>query len=314
MLKYLIRRILSAIPVLFGITIIDYVIMSLAGNPLSMIQTAKVTKAAVEAKKAALGLDQPVYMQYLTWLKNLLHGNMGYSLQSYEPVSKIIGSHIAPTLLLMGVSLLIGFAIAIVFGVYAAVHKNEKTDYAIVTVSFLGISIPNFFLALILIYIFTIRLHILPSSGMTTQGTGANVSDTIVHMIMPVIVLSSYIAGSNIRYVRSSVLEILQKEYLITAKAKGIGQRKMILVHALKNALIPIITVLGMQIPVLFGGAVIVEQIFGWPGLGLITMNAILQRDYPVIMGVCLMTAIVVLAANLITDLIYALVDPTIQY
>lgn len=314
MIRYIIRRILSAIPVLLGITILDYAIMSLAGNPLSMIASAKVSSAAVEVKKAALGLNEPVYMQYIHWLKELLHGNMGYSLQSYEPVSKMIASHVFPTLLLMGSSFLIGFLIAIIFGVYAALHKNQKRDHAIIAVSFFGISMPNFFFALILIYIFTIRLKVLPSTGMSTLGGNKGVVDVMRHMIMPVLVLSFYVAGSNIRYVRSSVIEVMKKEYLLAAKAKGMGVRRILWVHTLKNASIPILTVLGMQIPVLFGGAVIIEEIFGWPGLGLITMNAILQRDYPVIMGICLMTAIVVLLANLVTDILYALVDPTIQY
>ena len=148
---------------------------------------------------------------------------------------------------------------------------------------------------------------------MTTLGTGGGFLDVLKHMIMPVIVLSTSMAGSNIRYIRSAVLEILQQDYLRTARAKGIGHFKVINKHALRNALVPIVTVIGMEIPVLFGGAVIIEQVFSWPGLGLMTMSAITSRDYPVIMGVCLLSAVVVLAANLITDILYALVDPTIQ-
>lgn len=314
MIRYIIRRILSAIPVLVGITIIDYAMMSLAGNPLSMIASAKVSQAAVATKKAALGLDEPVYMQYIHWMKELLHGNLGYSLQSYEPVSKIIVSHVAPTLLLMGTSFLIGLIIALIFGIYAAVHKNQKRDHAIIAVSFFGISMPNFFFALILIFLFTIKLKILPSTGMSTIGGKNSVLDVVRHMIMPTIVLSFYVAGSNIRYVRSAMIEVMKKDYLVTAKAKGMGTKRILWIHTLKNASISILTVIGMQIPVLFGGAVIIEEIFGWPGLGLITMNAVLQRDYPLIMGICLLTAIIVLIANLLTDILYALLDPTIHY
>jgi peptide/nickel transport system permease protein len=314
MFKYIVKRILIAIPVLFGITIIDYAIMSLAGSPLAMMQGPKVTQAAIEAKSIALGLDQPVYIQYWVWLKQLLHGNLGYSIKNYQPVSTIIGSHIGSTLLLMGTSLIIGLIIAVPIGIYSAVHPYSKRDYTMVTASFLGSSIPGFFLSLILIYIFTIRLGWLPSSGMTTVGTSGGFIDIVKHMVMPVMVLVISIAGSNIRYVRSAVLEILQQDYLRTAKAKGIGPFLTINKHALRNALIPIVTVIGMQIPTLFGGAVIIEQVFSWPGLGLIAMNAIINRDYPVIMGVCLLTAVVVLLANLITDIVYALVNPTIQY
>ncbi len=164
-----------------------------------------------------------------------------------------------------------------------------------------------------MIYLFTVKLGWLPSSGMTTLGTQGGFADVAKHMVMPVIVLAASIAGRNIRYIRSAMLEILQQDYLRTARAKGIGNFNVINKHALRNALVPIVTVVGMEIPVMFGGAVIVEQIFSWPGLGLMTMSAITSRDFPVIMGVCLLSAIVVLIANLITDILYALVDPTIQ-
>lgn len=313
MSKYIIKRILIAVPVLIGITIIDYAIMCLAGSPLEMLQGPRVSEAAVEAKKIALGLDQPFYIQYFVWLSQLLQGNMGYSIKSYQPVSEMIQSHLGPTLLLMGVSLLVSLLIAIPAGIYSAIHQYSRGDYTVVTLSFLGSSIPGFFLSLLLIYIFTVRLGWLPSSGMITLGTKGGAFDVAKHMIMPVLVLATSMAGSNIRYIRSAVLEILQQDYLRTARAKGIGRFKVIYKHALRNALIPIITVIGMEIPVLFGGAVIIEQVFSWPGLGLMTMSAITSRDYPVIMGVCLLSAVVVLAANLLTDILYALADPTIQ-
>ncbi len=311
--KYILKRILIAIPVLIGITIIDYAIMCLVGSPLEMLQGPRISEAAVEAKKIALGLDQPFYVQYAVWVRELLRGNMGYSISSYQPVSEMIGSHLGPTLLLMGVSLLVSLLIAVPAGIYSAVRQYSKGDYAVVTFSFLGSSIPSFFMALLLIYLFTVKLGWLPSSGMITLGTEGGFADVLKHMIMPVIVLAFSLAGSNIRYIRSSVLEILQQDYLRTAKAKGIGYRNVIGKHAMRNALISIITVVGMQVPMLFGGAVIVEQIFSWPGLGLMTMSAITSRDYPVIMGVCLLSAIVVLVTNIVTDVLYALADPTIQ-
>ena len=314
MFKYIIKRILIAIPVLIGITIIDYAIMCLAGSPLEMLQGPRISQEALVNKAIQLGLDKPFYIQYLVWMGQLLQGNLGTSLKSYQPVADMIGSHIGPTLLLMGTSLIVGLAIAVPSGIYSAIHQYKKRDYAVVTLSFIGVSIPGFFLALMLIYLFTVKLGWLPSSGMTTLGTDGGFWDVVRHMIMPVTVLAVSVAGSNIRYVRSSMLEILQSDYLRTATAKGLGRKRVINKHALRNALIPIITVIGMQIPTLFGGSIIVEKIFSWPGLGLMTMNAILGRDYPVIMGVCLLTAVVVLAGNLITDILYALVDPTITY
>lgn len=313
MSKYIIRRILIAVPVLIGITVIDYAIMCLAGSPLEMLQGPRISEAAVEAKKIALGLDQPFYVQYFVWLGQLLRGNMGYSLKTYQPVADMIGSHLGPTLLLMGVSLLVSLLMAVPAGIYSAVHQYSKGDYTVVTLSFLGSSVPGFFLSLLLIFLFTVKLGWFPSGGMTTLGTDGGAADVAAHMVMPVLVLAFSMAGTNIRYIRSAVLEILQQDYLRTARAKGIGRFRVINKHALRNALIPIVTVVGMEIPVLFGGQVIIEQIFSWPGLGLMTMNAITNRDYPVIMGVCLLSAVVVLAANLLTDILYALVDPTIQ-
>ena len=311
--KYILKRILIAIPVLIGITLIDYAIMCLAGSPLEMLKGPRISDAALQAKEIAAGLDKPLIVQYFVWLFRLLQGNLGYSMKSYEPVSAMIGSHIGPTLLLMGASLALSLLIAVPAGIYSAVKQYSKGDYAVVTASFIGSSIPSFFLALILIYIFTVKLGILPSSGMNTLGMDGSVADTIRHMVLPVTVLAVSLAGSNIRYIRSSFLEILQQDYLRTARAKGIGYKRVIWKHAMRNALLPIVTVIGMQIPMLFGGAVIIEQVFSWPGLGLMTMTAIMGRDYPVIMGVCLLSAVVVLVSNLITDILYALVDPTIQ-
>ena len=226
--KYIIKRILIAIPVLIGITIIDYGIMCLAGSPLEMLQGPRISEAAVEAKKIALGLDKPFYIQYFIWMEQLLHGNMGYSMKSYQPVADMIGSHLGPTLLLMGVSLIVSLIMAVPAGIYSAVYQYSKGDYAVVTASFLGSSIPGFFLSLLLIYIFTVRLGWLPSNGMITLGTEGGFTDIVKHMIMPVLVLAFSMAGSNIRYIRSAVLEILQQDYLRTARAKGIGRFKVI--------------------------------------------------------------------------------------
>lgn len=311
--KYIIKRILVAIPVLIGITIIDYALCSAAGSPLAMMQSARTTAGALAEREAQMGLDQPVYIQYFLWLGNILRGNLGVSYKSYQSVSEMIATHVGPTLLLMGVSLVVSLLLSLPAGIYSAVRQYSKGDYAVVGLSFLFSSVPSFFLALLLVYLFTVRLGWLPSSGMTTLGTGGGVADVARHMVMPVLVLAVSMAGTNIRYFRSAMLEILQKDYLRTAKAKGIGRFRVVNKHALRNALLTVITVIGMEIPVLFGGSIIVEQVFSWPGLGLMTMNAISSRDYPTIMGVCLFSAVVVLVSNLVTDILYAVADPTIQ-
>lgn len=313
MTRYIIKRLLIAIPVLIGITMLDYLIMSLAGSPLTMMQGPRVSQAAVEARAIQLGLTQPAYIQYFTWLTQLLHGNWGYSIKTYQPVYDMIAQNLGPTLLLVGTSMVLGFVIAIPLGVYSATHQYTKGDYTAVTFSFLGTSIPSFFLSLILVYFFTVRLGWLPSSGMVTLGTGGDFGDVARHMVMPAAVLTASLAGSNLRYIRSSFLEILQQDYLRTAKAKGIGRFRTINKHAMRNALLPLITVFSMQIPMLIGGSVVVEQVFSWPGLGLLTMTSIMNRDYPVIMGVSLLSAVIVLAGNLIADILYAIVDPSIQ-
>jgi peptide/nickel transport system permease protein len=313
MLKYIAKRLLIALPVLIGITLIDFAMTCMAGSPLDALVGPRISEDAVAAKEIALGLDKPFYVQYWIWLKQLLQGNMGYSMKSFQPVAEMIGKHIWPTLLLMGSSFIVGLLIALTAGVYSATHQYTKRDYAVVTASFIGTAVPSFFLALLFIYIFNIQLGWLPGSGMTTLGTDGGFLDVLRHLIMPMMVLAVGMAGTNIRYIRSAVLEILGKDYLRTARAKGIGRRKVTVRHALRNALVTVVTIFGMQLPMLLGGAVIVEQVFSWPGLGLMTMSAINARDYPVIMGVCLLSAVVVLLGNLLTDILYAVVDPTIR-
>ena len=281
MAKYILKRILIALVVLWGITVIDFLIMSLIGNPIEIMSGGpKVNDAMLARRAQSMGLDKPVIVQYWNWLVAICHGDFGYSYKNYESVASQIRSHLGPTLVLTGSALLLSMVISIIGGVFSAVHQHKKSDYTIVTASFFGQSIPSFFLGLLLIYVFAVRLGVLPASGMRTLG---------------------------------AMLEILSKDYLRTAKGKGIGRQAVIWRHALRNALIPIITVIGMEIPGLFGGSIIIEQIFSWPGLGLLTMNAVLARDYPVIMAVALLSAVVVLTANLITDILYAVVDPTVR-
>ncbi|WP_301173446.1 ABC transporter permease [Brevibacillus nitrificans] len=316
MFNYVMRRILTAIPILFGVTIINFIIMKMApGNPVDMLVSPKLPAAAIEAKKIELGLNEPAYVQYISWLKNLvLHGDLGYSMITYEPVGQMIWEHMGPTVLLMGTSLLLGVAIAIPLGILSASRQYSKLDYTAVTGSFLGISIPNFFLGLGLIYVFSIQLKLLPSSGMTELGGKGGFLDVLLHLILPVIVLTANVSGRIIRYVRSSVLEILGQDYLRTARAKGLKEFLVVNRHAMRNALLPIVTVLGMEIPILFGGAVVIEQIFSWPGIGQLTLSSIMSRDYSTIMGLNLVAAVVVIFANLLTDVVYAFVDPRIKY
>ena len=312
MIRYIIKRLFTALVTLAGITILDYALLNLAGDPVQMMAGPKANAAALAIKAQQLGMDRPVYIRYFRWLQAVLHGDLGISYKTYQPVLAMIRQYLGPTLILMGVSLLLSMLLAMILGIYAAVHQHSKRDYAIVSFAFLGQSIPSFFLALLLVYVFSVRLGWLPGSGMRQLGTGG-AGVQLPYLILPTLVLALSQVGNNIRYIRSGMLEILNKDFMRTLKGKGISRRRIIYIHGLRNALVSMITVFGMEIPSLFGGSIIVEQIFSWPGLGLTTMNAILARDVPVIMGTCLLSAVAVLAGNLLTDIIYALVDPTIR-
>lgn len=315
MFSYIVRRLLIAIPILFGVSVVNFIIINMApGSPVDMLIDPNLTAADLEARRQALGLDAPLYVQYFRWAANLLTGNMGYSMTSYEPVTHLIGQRIGPTALLMGLSLLVGLLIALPLGIISASKQYSKIDYLATGGAFFGISVPSFFLALGLIYVFSLQLKLLPSGGMVTLGGGGGFGDRLLHLVLPVTVLGISIAGKKIRYVRSSVLEILGEDYLRTARAKGLREFIVINKHALRNALIPIITVVGLEIPILLGGAVITEQIFSWPGIGQLTMASIMSRDYPTLMGLNLLAAVMVLVGNLVTDIVYSVADPRIRY
>lgn len=315
MRHYIFRRLLIAIPVFFGITILSFLIINMApGNPVDMLINPNTPKEMLELKKELLGLNDPIYVQYVKWLGGILRGKLGYSFSSFAPVSQLIGERIGPTLLLASSALLMGILIAIPVGIISAVKQKSKVDYLLTGLSFLGTSIPPFFLGLGLIYLIGIQLKWLPTGGMFTLGGSRGAYDIFLHMILPVTVLGITIAGKKVRYVRASMLDVLQQDYLRTARAKGLSELIVTNKHALRNALIPIITIIGAEVPLLLGGSIIIEQVFQWPGIGQLTMEAILSRDYPTLMGLNLVAAIVVLSTNIFMDILYAIADPRIKY
>jgi peptide/nickel transport system permease protein len=315
MIQYIIRRIVIAVPVLIGVTIFNFFIINLApGNPVDMFVNPNMSAADIEAKKEALGLNDPLWEQYGRWMGNLLQGDFGYSFATYEPVMNNIADRFGPTILLMGTALIIAYLIAIPIGILSATRQYSFVDYITTSFSFLGISIPNFFLGLGAIYIFSIVLQLFPTGGMNTLGSTGGFADTFIHLILPAFVLGTAIAGNMVRYVRSSMLEVLGQDYLRTARAKGLREFFVNNKHALRNALIPIVTVIGLDIPLLIGGAVVTEQIFQWPGLGQLTIQSIGSRDYPTLMALNFLAAFTVLFSNLLTDVLYSVVDPRIKY
>ncbi|MDR3123194.1 MAG: ABC transporter permease [Treponema sp.] len=315
MKNYLIRRLLLTIPIILGISFVTFFIINLApGSPLDLMVSPAMTPEAKLILERNMGLDAPLSAQYATWLWNVLRGNLGYSYNSYRPVAQVIAGRIPATFLLMGGALVLGLLFAVPLGILSAVRQHSVFDYCATFIAFFGVSTPNFFFGLGLIYLFCLKIRIFPSSGMFTLGQAKTLSDLLRHLALPCAVLAVNISGRFIRYVRSAMLDVLEQDYLRTAAAKGAPYFSRIWTHAFRNALLPIITLIGLEIPSLLGGAVVTEQIFSWPGIGRLTMDSIATRDYPVLMGINLLTAAMVLAAGLITDILYALADPRIKY
>ncbi len=316
---YLLRRLVISVPVLLFVTLIAFALVNLApGDPVtSMINP--VTRAElgpewVEQRQKALGLDKPVAYRYGIWLKELLQGNLGYTLIGGQPVADQIKARIGPTLLLMVSAITLGTVIGIPLGVISALRPNSRTDYLFTIFGFLAISTPVFFLGLAGMYIFAVNLQWLPTSGMRTLGVPKSTVDLIQHMILPVTVLALVHIPLVMRYTRASMIETFRQDYVTTARAKGLKERSVILWHAFRNALIPLITIIGLSLPELLSGAVITETIFQWPGMGMLAMRAVNARDYPLVLGVILVTACMVLISNLISDLCYAVADPRIRF
>lgn len=318
MAKYIIRRLLIAIPILIGITIIDFALINLApGDPIdAMIDpTAPVNVGSQEILREQMGLNKPLPVRYGIWLRELLSGNMGYSYVKNVSVAERIGDRLGATLWLTSAALFISVAIGIPLGILSALNQYSWLDYLLTIFSFLGISVPSFFLALAGIYIFSLKLGLLPPFGMVSlRSELPRTLDIIYHLILPATVLGLAGVGSLMRFARTSMLEIVSMDYIITARSKGLSENVIVWGHALRNALIPLITILGLRLPGLFGGSVIIESVFSWPGIGQLAIESITDRDYPQIMGLLLITAVLILIANLLTDILYAYADPRIRY
>ena len=317
MIRYIIRRLLISIPVLFGITVIIFVLANLMpGDAVTAMVTdeAPISGQALEARRAQLGLDQPMPVRYVIWVQQLLRGNLGYSFVTSVSIGATIAKRVPATLELMGVSLLFSNHIGVNLGIVSAIKQYSLLDYVLTILGFAGLSVPVFFLGMLLIYIFALRLGWFPTSGMRTAGEPFSLQDNLRHLVLPALSLGVLRTAVFLRYTRASMLDVLQSDYITTARGKGLTENLVIIRHAMRNALIPIITIVGLNLPVLFAGAVIIETVFQWPGMGLLYITAVRQRDYPMIMGLGLIFAIVVLMSNLLTDITYAFADPRIRY
>lgn len=317
--RYLLRRLLIAIPVLLGITFVAFAALALApGDPiLARIDPSILAQQSpewIEERRRELGLDQPIPVQYVKWLSGLVQGDLGYSVATRRSVGDELRTRLPVSLKLMGAALLFGLVVGIPFGALAALKQHSRLDYALSSLTMLLISTPTFFLGLLAIYLFGVHLRLLPTGGMATLGAIPNLSDQIRHLVLPATVLGLRNAALLMRHTRSSLLEVLREDHVTTARGKGLSQRVVFLRHVLRNALIPIISVLGFLLPELVVGAVITEQVFAWPGMGFMAVRAAADRDPSMLMGVVLVVGIGVLISTLAADIAYAVADPRVRF
>lgn len=313
--RYLIQRVLGAIPLLIGVSLIIFTILHLApGDPLSVYaENPAVTQEALDHIRESFGLDRPLPEQYVRWFTSFIRGEWGYSMRTNNPAFSDALSRLPATVLLSGSAFVLALIIALPLGIVSAVKRYTWIDHTATFFSFLGISTPVFWLGLMAQLAFAVELRWLPSAGMSTVGDGSFL-DQLRHLILPASVLSlAFVAGWS-RYVRSSMIEVLDLDYVRTARAKGLREWAVVNRHALKNALIPVVTVVALDFAVLFSGAVITETIFAWPGLGRLFVESMTGRDYPVLLGLLMFGSFGLILINLVTDLLYASLDPRVRY
>ena len=313
MKEYIIKRMIQMVPVLLLVSIFSFMIIHFApGDPLNMYIRQDMTQQEMDDIREDLGLDGTIVEQYFAWLKEICRGNFGNSLINHQPVAAQIFEKLPATVLLMGTAFLLSLLGAIPLGLWSGMKKNKATDQIVSVLSYIGISIPSFWLALMLIIVFALNLHWLPSNGMRTVGSDS-LLDILRHLILPSIVLSVGNMAVFTRYIRSNTISQLEEEYVLTAKAKGVPKRKIMTGHVLKNCLLPVITIAGMNLASLVTGSFIIESVFGWPGMGTLGMSAINSRDYPMIMGFTMLSCVILIIGNFVADLLYGVADPRIK-
>jgi peptide/nickel transport system permease protein len=315
MWKYTVRRLLIAAMVLFVISILDFAFINIApGDPIQALLPPETTVGVAAQRYEAAGLNASGPVRYVRWLQALAHGNLGKSFQSGQSTTQTIRETLPATLLLTGSAMLLALAIGVPLGIASALKERSWLDELTTIWSFTLTSIPGFFLALLAVFAFAVRLHWFPTSGMQSYDKPSDPVDLLRHLILPVTVLGLLHVPGYVRYVRASMLDVMRQDFIRTARSKGLRERAVTWRHTLPNALSPLITILGLSLPGLVGSSVLIEQVFAWPGMGQLSINAALYRDYPVFMGTSLLYAVAVLFSNLLADLIYAVADPRIRF
>ena len=314
MVEYVIRRTLQALVTLFLVTVLTFVLIHLApGGPTQVMIAPGISPEAFEIQKRNLGLDDPIHIQYFRWVGKLLQGDLGTTFKNNIPVGDILWPTIGNTLILMIAAWLVTLVIALPWGIYNSTKLYGLSDQTASFISYLGFAMPTFWFGIILQQIFAMKLRWLPLSDMWTYGREGQIGDLIMHMIMPVMVLSLGFLAAYVKYSRASMLEVLDQDYIRTARAKGVKERRVIFRHALRNAMIPIVTIMGLDLPMLVSGAALTEKVFNWPGMGRLFVDMANAREYQVLMAIVIVTSVFVILGNLLADIFDAIVDPRVQ-
>lgn len=316
--QYIIRRSLVAIPTLLAISFVMFLLLDLApGNPLDAMvrpEQGGLSQETYEYYRARFGLDKPFLIRYFYWLKEVFRGNLGIRTVNFRPVAEELAPRLKNTLILASSALFLGVTLGIMIGIVSAIFKYSILDYVITITAFGSLSVPVFFMAFLLIYVFTYLWPVLPAAGTTTVGAENSVLDYVRHLILPMLALSTVEVATFTRYMRSGLLKVLSEDYIRTAAAKGLAHTKVLLRHALRNALTTVITMIGFRLQVLVAGAVVVESVFNWPGMGSMFLEGVHGRDFPLIMGYTLVFAVAIVISNLLVDIAYGIIDPRVSY
>ncbi|REE87382.1 peptide/nickel transport system permease protein [Paenibacillus taihuensis] len=314
MTEYLVRRLFQSVLVLFLISILTFAMIHAApGGPTQVFLAPGLSPEAAKVQAHNLGLDRPVLVQYSIWLGHLVTGDLGYTFKNHIPVGDILWPTVKNTMVLMGAAWLFSLLIAIPWGIYNSTSQYGFSDQTSSFVSYIGFAMPTFWFGIILQEYFSLKHDWLPLSDMYTMGKEGNMGDLFMHLILPVSVLTLGFLASYTKYAKASMLEVLGQDYIRTARAKGLREGRVIFRHALRNALIPIITILGLDLPILVGGAALTERVFNWPGMGRLFVDMAVAREYSVLMSITLVVSVIVVVGNLVADILYAIVDPRVQ-
>ncbi len=320
MLRYIARRALEALPLLLVVSIVLFGMIQLSGDPLAAYTVdSTLTGDDIARLRHFYGLDQPIPIQYLRWLGNMLTGNWGTSFVSNVPVAQLIAQRLPNTLLLVFAAYSVILIVAVVVGTYTAVHQYSVIDHAVTTLAFIGISVPSFWLGLLLLIVFAVQtrhlgLPYFPAGGMYDLAIGPTFLQVAWHLVLPAVTLATVVAATYMRYIRASMLEVIRQDYVRTARSKGLSESVLLRRHAFKNAAIPVVTLIALDLPRFLSGSVVVESIFAWPGMGRLFWDEAQRTDIPVLMAVLMFTSVMVVVFNLLADVVYAYLDPRIRY